>query len=265
MRVYGPDGLTQFDVTVPNIEVGESFIIDVPIAPGPPAAAALIVTPQLSAPTQRPVDGPKLDCDPSEIHLSVGVPQMNAGSGTQMPRQMGTGGSGPEDANQARALEILMLDPGERWSVLNSEDSKKEIELAMEKLERQQLQAHLPNISPLPPHGGNRHVEPPFWGLTVKQFLTFVDACKQTNRWQEWLTDGYHPRTEATRIQRMPAKEESDAKKQKQAQELLDAKIKALDAERERIRALPDGEQLEPLLLLNEVPADWCLLIGAVA
>ena len=36
---------------------------------------------------------------------------------------------------------------------------------------------------PAPAHGGNREVDPTSWGISVKQFETFIRACKATTEW----------------------------------------------------------------------------------
>ena len=36
---------------------------------------------------------------------------------------------------------------------------------------------------PKPAHGGNREVDPTSWGISVKQFETFIRACKATTAW----------------------------------------------------------------------------------
>ena len=37
----------------------------------------------------------------------------------------------------------------------------------------------------VPSHGGNRAVEPQYWGMIVEQLLQFVQACKVTEEWHE--------------------------------------------------------------------------------
>ena len=45
-------------------------------------------------------------------------------------------------------------------------------------LEKQGFPKH-----PAPAHGGNRKVNPTSWGISVKQFKTFIRACKATTEW----------------------------------------------------------------------------------
>jgi len=46
----------------------------------------------------------------------------------------------------------------------------------------------LPQPTALPmEHGGNATVDAQKWGLTVAQFNTFIDSCKQTNNWTQLL------------------------------------------------------------------------------
>ena len=48
--------------------------------------------------------------------------------------------------------------------------------------------AVLPHPTALPmEHGGNATVDARKWGLTVAQFNTFIDSCKQTTNWSQLL------------------------------------------------------------------------------
>jgi len=47
----------------------------------------------------------------------------------------------------------------------------------------------LPRPSPLPTHGGNSKVHPTNWGLTAGQMIMFIEACMQTEDWDEHWFD----------------------------------------------------------------------------
>ena len=41
----------------------------------------------------------------------------------------------------------------------------------------------LPLPKPLPNHGGNRQVPAHQWGMTMRKWVEFLEACKQTTEW----------------------------------------------------------------------------------
>lgn len=47
-------------------------------------------------------------------------------------------------------------------------------------------------VPDVPTHGGNKHVEPVKWALTIQQFFGFVEACMSTLRWKDLQNKEIH-------------------------------------------------------------------------